>query len=318
MYWICFGDSAKGMLAYAKGDIDPEMTHDRIISLYDDYSQGDIREPENRETRMDILAPWRDDPEQDGEWLDDYVNRHYDALKRLDEVDKAVIWCGVNPCEQCGLRYVMSRLSGRGIPVWLVQADEIPASAIPPISDQYKDGAVGVIVTTKKGKQVPIPRVMQPALYRHFLKKQERKRREDAAKGVRVKYSGAGEMKPGAARYFYERRRQLDKTEQSMLADEWLRLQEENAPLRAIVGEKMQSVPENFYDEAIASCAPEREEIAACMVGRAIAAVREQTGNPIGDMQIFRRIRALAAAGRLEIVHDAPSYREMRVRKTGD
>ncbi len=318
MYWICFGDSAKGMLACAKSDIDPEMTHDRIISLYDDYSQGDIRESEDREARMDILAPWRDDPEQDGKWLEEYVNRHYDALKQLDGADEAVIWCGMNPCEQCGLRYVMSRLSGRGIPVWLVQVDEIPAGAIPPISDQYKDGAVGVTVITKKGKKVPIPRVMQPALYRHFLKKQERRRRNDAAKGVRVKYSGTGEMEPGAARYFYERRRQLGKAEQSGLADEWLRLQEENAPLRAIVRGNLMSVPADFYDEAIASCAPGREEIAACMVGRAIVAVREQTGNPIVDAQIFRRIRALAEAGRLEIVHDAQSYREMRIRKTGD
>ncbi len=38
----------------------------------------------------------------------------------------------------------------------------------------------------------------------------------------------------------------------------------------------------------------------------------------VSDMQIFSRIRVLAAAGQIEIIRDAPSYREMRIRKTRD
>ena len=42
-----------------------------------------------------------------------------------------------------------------------------------------------------------------------------------------------------------------------------------------------------------------------------------ETGNRVGDMLVFSRIRALAQAGKIEIVQDAPTYRDMTIRKVG-
>ena len=84
-----------------------------------------------------------------------------------------------------------------------------------------------------------------------------------------------------------------------------------------MVDGKVQSVPVDFYDEAILSGITEAEMPAALAVGRAIGELDTKTGNRVGDMLIFFRIRALAQAGKIEIVQDAPTYRDMTIRKIG-
>ena len=59
MYWICFGDSAKGALCEARHDIAPELTADHILALQDDYAQGDISDVADRAAREAVIAPWR-------------------------------------------------------------------------------------------------------------------------------------------------------------------------------------------------------------------------------------------------------------------
>ena len=118
MYWICFGDSARGLLRQARHDIAPGMTDDHILALLDNYSEGDITDVTNRAAREAILTPGSGEPEPDGSWMDELVERHYETLARLDEVDEAVIWYSKgNALEQCGLRYVVSRLYEKHIPV---------------------------------------------------------------------------------------------------------------------------------------------------------------------------------------------------------
>ncbi len=68
MYWICFGDSAKGTLRQARHDFAPEVAYDHILALYDDYAEGDITDVTDRAVREAILMPWRGDPELDGSW----------------------------------------------------------------------------------------------------------------------------------------------------------------------------------------------------------------------------------------------------------
>ena len=51
MYWICFGESAKGCLSVARHRIAPDMPKEKIIALLDDYTQGDIRNVGNRAAR---------------------------------------------------------------------------------------------------------------------------------------------------------------------------------------------------------------------------------------------------------------------------
>ena len=123
-----------------------------------------------------------------------------------------------------------------------------------------------------------------------------------------------GDAEPEILPYFYKRRRQLTETEQAALLTEWTRMREENTPLRAMVNGKVQSVSEDYYDEIILSCVPEEESRAAMTVGKALVKLGE-TGNWVSDMLIFSRIRALGAAGRLEIVQDGATYRDMTIRK---
>lgn len=317
VYWICFGDSAKGCLAMARKAMEPALNADYILALADDYSQGDIRDVTDRAARADILTPWRGDPELDGKWQTDYQAQHWKVLDQLDEVDEAVIWyTGGNALEQCGLRYVVGRLYQRHIPVWVAEVGEIPLAEIHELEETGGKTVAVSILTNNRVVNALLRFVPQPLLVRYAARLERRTRKARAAAGGTVRYSLVGEMEAGAAAYFYKRRRQLTETEQATLLTEWTRMQEENAPLRAMVNGKVRSVPADFYDETILSCVPEEESHAALTIGRAIAKL-DKSGNRISDMLIFSRVRALGAAGKLEIVQDGLTYRDMTIRKIG-
>ena len=318
MYWICFGDSARGLLRQAQHDIAPGMTDDHILALLDDYSEGDITDVTDRAAREAILMPGRSDPELDGSWMDELVERHYETLARLDEVDEAVIWYSKgNALEQCGLRYVVSRLYEKHIPMWVAEVNTMPASEIKRINEQTKarhhTGATGVI-TDSRALNFLLRFAPQALLQRYAARVERRLQKERMTDGIAY-FSAVGEVAPNLMLYFYHHRRQLTETEQGQLLSGWKRLQEENAPLRAMVDGRVQSVPADFYDEAILSGITEAEMPAAHAVGRAMGELDMKTGNRVGDMFIFARIRALAQAGKIQIVHDAPTYRDMTIRK---
>ena len=313
MYWICFGDSAKGCLAMARKAMEPSLNVEQILALSDDYSQGDIRDVTDRAARVDILTPWHGDPELDDKWQAEYQARHWATLEQLDEVDEAVIWyAGGNALEQCGLRYVVSRLHARRVPVWLAEVDEIPLGEIEE-EDEWIGSAVSV-VTSSRVLNFFLRFAPQP-LVRRYAARVSRRGRSERAKDGRVRYSLVGEMEQGAARYFYRRRRLLTETEQGLLLTEWKRMQEENAPLRVMEAGRPRSAAIDFYDQAILACVPEKEGAAAQTVGGALLKIDQELGTRVGEMLVFSRIRALGAAGRLEIVRDAPSYRDMTIRK---
>ena len=317
MYWICFGDSAKGTLQQARHDFAPEVAYDHILALHDDYAVGSIADVTDRAARADILMPWRGDPELDGAWQAEYQAQHWRTLDRLDEIDEALIWyAGGNALEQCGLRYVVSCLYEKHIPVWAVEVNTMPSSEIRRIHavTKARGNAEAVAVITDNRLLNFLLRLAPQALLRRYARRVERRSREKRTSGGIVQYGSVGEMEPGAAQYFYKHRRQLTETEQAQLLSDWKRLQEENTPLRAMVDGKLQSVPADFYDAAILSCVPAEESSAALTVGRAIAKL-DETGNRVGDMLIFARIRALAQAGQIVIVHDAPNYRDLTIYK---
>ena len=318
MYWICFGDSARGLLRQARHDIAPGMTDDHILALLDNYSKGDITDVTNRAAREAILTPGSGEPEPDGSWMDELVERHYETLARLDEVDEAVIWYSKgNALEQCGLRYVVSRLYEKHIPMWVAEVNTMPASEIKRINEQTKarhhTGATGVI-TDSRALNFLLRFAPQALLQRYAARVERRLQKERMTDGIAY-FSAVGEVAPNLMLYFYHHRRQLTETEQGQLLSGWKRLQEENAPLRAMVDGRVQSVPADFYDEAILSGITEAEMPAAHAVGRAMGELDMKTGNRVGDMFIFARIRALAQAGKIQIVHDAPTYRDMTIRK---
>ena len=318
MYWICFGDSARGLLRQARHDIAPGMTDDHILALLDNYSEGDITDVTNRAAREAILTPGSGEPEPDGSWMDELVERHYETLARLDEVDEAVIWYSKgNALEQCGLRYVVSRLYEKHIPMWVAEVNTMPASEIKRINEQTKarhhTGATGVI-TDSRALNFLLRFAPQALLQRYAARVERRLQKERMTDGIAY-FSAVGEVAPNLMPHFYKQRRQLTETEQGQLLSGWKRLQEENAPLRAMVDGRVQSVPADFYDEAILSGITEAEMPAAHAVGRAMGELDMKTGNRVGDMFIFARIRALAQAGKIQIVHDAPTYRDMTIRK---
>lgn len=318
VYWICFGDSAKGCLAMAREALEPSLDEEHILALSDDYAQGDIRDVTDRAARADILMPWRGEPELGGKWQTEYQARHWAALQQLDEVDEAVIWyAGGNPCEQCGLRYVVSRLQQRHIPVWVVEVGWVPVSEIAQANDRVRDTSAVGVITDSRVMNTLLRLVPQPILRRYAARVEQRNLRERAAQSTRAGmayFSTVGEAAPNILPYFYKRRRLLTDTEQAILLTEWKHMQEENTPLRAMVDGKLQSVPADYYDDIILSCVPEGENVAALTVGRAIAKL-DKTGNRVGDMQIFSRIRALSTAEKLIIVRDGATYRDMVIRK---
>nr|WP_297282748.1 DUF3658 domain-containing protein [uncultured Agathobaculum sp.] len=319
LYWICFGDSAKGCLTEACRSLDVEMKAEHILALSDDYSQGDIRDVTDRAARADIVTPWRGDPELDGAWQTEYQARHWEVIDRLDEVDEAVIWyAGGNALEQCGLRYVVSRLYQKQIPIWAAEVGWIPAREVALANKRVRSTSVVGVITDSRVTNALLRLMPQCILRRYAAWIEQRslqKRVEQSPREGMACFSTVGEMSPNIVPYFYKRRRQLTQTEQAALLTEWKRMQEENAPLRAMVDGKVQSVSEDFYDEIILSCVPEEEKSrAALTVGRALAKL-DEAGNRVSDMLIFSRVRALGAAGRLTVVQDGATYRDMVIRK---
>ena len=89
-----------------------------------------------------------------------------------------------------------------------------------------------------------------------------------------------------------------------ILAYEWAELQKENAPLRAVINGRLQSVPENFYDDFILrEIVLEKNEFReANLIGRILG--KYQLG--IGDGWLALRIEEMIRAGKLGIVSSAP------------
>ena len=320
MYWVCFGDGAKGCLGVVRKDLEPSLDAEHILALADDWAQGDIADVTDHAARKDILTPWRGDPELDDAWQADYRAQHWAALDKLDEIDEAVVWyAGGNPCEQCGLRYVVSRLYQKHIPVWVCEVGWIPVSEIAQANNRVRDTSAVGVITSSRAVNALLRLLPQPLLRRYVARIERRSlqsRVEQSPRAGMAYFSAVGEVSPDLLAYFYQRRRLLTETEQAILLTEWKRMQEENTPLRAMVDGKLQSVPADYYDDIILSCVPAGESRAAQTVDRSIIAL-DKTGNRVGDMLIFSRIRALGAAGRLEVVRNGATYRDMTVRKIG-
>ena len=232
-------------------------------------------------------------------------------------MDEALIWyAGGNALEQCGLRYVVGRLYQRHIPVWVAEVGKIPLAEIQEPEETGGKPVAVSILTNNRAVNALLRFVPQSLLVRYAARLERRTRKARAAAGGTVQYSLVGEMESGAASYFYKRRRQLTETEQATLLTEWTRMQEENTPLRAMVNGKCDPFRWISMMKPFCPCVPEEESHAALTIGRAIAKL-DKSGNRVSDMLIFSRVRALGAAGKLEIVQDGATYRDMTIRKIG-
>jgi len=95
----------------------------------------------------------------------------------------------------------------------------------------------------------------------------------------------------------------------------WRRLRTEDDALRVIADDGLESVPLSYFDELILSHAKPEWLKAARVVGGVLADHWSQDLCQVGDQVLWARIRALAAAGRLEYRGDLASLRTTEVRR---
>ena len=125
-------------------------------------------------------------------------------------------------------------------------------------------------------------------------------------KGQRVIFPLAwGEISPGDWHKFIHEQRKASAELISILALRWQELQKENAPLRAVINGRIQSVPEDFYDwfikEEIGRMEDEFHE--AYLIGKILG--QFQLG--ISDGWLALRIEKMIKDGELIALSEAPS-----------
>lgn len=127
---------------------------------------------------------------------------------------------------------------------------------------------------------------------------------EEREDGTAVQMSGWGEVGPGEWGKYLPLQRPLPSVLRRQFAARWRELQEENAPLRAVLNGQLVSVREDIYDDFIRrEIGKEPEEFQEAMViGRVLG--KYQLG--IGDALLAHRIEAMIAAGELEPVTQPP------------
>ncbi len=113
-------------------------------------------------------------------------------------------------------------------------------------------------------------------------------------------YMSWGEVEPGMFGRFALGQVKAERGMLAACAMQWAQLCEENAPLRAVVNGRVQSVPEDFYDAFI------RREIAGqpdeFHMARAVGGVIGKYRLGIGDVWIAKRIEKMIDGGELEVV----------------
>ena len=117
-----------------------------------------------------------------------------------------------------------------------------------------------------------------------------------------VSYLGWGEVEPELFGHFLSREEPLPPLILWAMASRWRELQQENAPLRAVVNGQVRSVREDFYDEMIRRHIPEGQTKIANIIGDVLG--REKPG--IGDVWLAERIRWMLSAGELRMVREDP------------
>ena len=115
-----------------------------------------------------------------------------------------------------------------------------------------------------------------------------------------VLYQGWGEVPPEEFGLFLNLEQPLTPIVLRMLADRWRCLQEEHAPLRAIVNGRVRSVGADFYDDCIRRALPAGQKRVAQVIGEVLG--RERPG--IGDALLADRIRVLLDRGEYRMVQE--------------
>ncbi|MEG1932121.1 MAG: DUF3658 domain-containing protein, partial [Pygmaiobacter sp.] len=120
--------------------------------------------------------------------------------------------------------------------------------------------------------------------------------------GTSVSYRGWGEVLPEQAGALLSGAQLLSAQQCAALAAQWKTLQRENASLRAVQGERVISVGEDYYDDRIRAEYP----VGTCRVAELIGRVLSKQNPGVGDNFLAQRIRVLLQQGELMLVRDDP------------
>ena len=130
---------------------------------------------------------------------------------------------------------------------------------------------------------------------------------EDAEEGCMRSFRDWGEVSIERWGHFAERQHAISPRLCAALADEWRAVEVENAPLRALVGGRLRSLPEDVYDfsirRALAKAPREFRE------GRLIGDILDRYALGVGDGWLAMRIETMVHAGELAVVQQAEADR---------
>lgn len=117
-------------------------------------------------------------------------------------------------------------------------------------------------------------------------------------------YTNWGEIAPGQLYSFLSYEQELSDMEKHIQSNLWKDLKRENEPLRAIVNDKLISVPEDFYDHLILKNIPNKEFVMSQLIGEILC--KYELG--VGDGWYALRIKNMIKKNKLEIVGEKKPY----------
>lgn len=124
---ICFSQSAKGSLKFAinKKIIEGE----KVISLYDDISQGPINGGIDKDKRIEWLKKIINKDEFYDEYIEELIENYAEFKKEISNIEdtyKIYFWHGENAIEICGLMYALELLKDKWKNVYLINVSNMP------------------------------------------------------------------------------------------------------------------------------------------------------------------------------------------------
>ena len=110
-----------------------------------------------------------------------------------------------------------------------------------------------------------------------------------------IEYRGWGEVEPELYGTFLDKERVLSEKESKELAEKWILLQKENAPLRVVENNSVISTDISYYDDLIKKEFPKD----SCKIGQIISNFLLKQTVQMGDVFIAKRIRHFIENGEL-------------------
>ncbi|WP_244835027.1 DUF1835 domain-containing protein [Clostridium sp. BJN0001] len=175
---ICFSQSAKGSLKYA---INKKIIEgNKVISLYDDISQGPIKCNVDVEKRIYWLKETINKDEYYYESIEEIKKNYMEFQKNisaLEDTDTIYFWYGQNAIEICGLMYALELLKDKWKNVYLINVCDMPMKVKYGI---YIPRCTSEIIPEKFNEYIKINRKIDKDEYIKLLTEWETLKKEDS------------------------------------------------------------------------------------------------------------------------------------------